>query len=183
MTASLQDALAAVASGLDAALPAAVRCEVHHGPLDVDELSREAHAAPCILVVLPELTAGARVAGELVLSATWTAYVLTEAHDPGRRQAEALAIVERVIATISHADWGGTAGAAAQGITAQSLYSGDLDGRQVAVWAVRWSQVIDARSDVPDAELHDFRALSVEFHEPADPTSIPPDQEPCDACP
>ncbi len=182
MTHALSTAQAAIAAKLSEATGWRARA-LHTDRVDLEELTREAHGAPCVLVTLPEVSLDARIAGEVVVLASWSAYVLAEARDPQRRADETLSAVEAVIRTAAMSDFDGTMDAVAESLSAQNLYSGDLDGLSVALWAVRWRQAVcvDAADASDISALHRFRTITASFAPPAEEGSATTDTA-CSAC-
>ena len=182
MTHALSTAQAAIAAEL--AQATGWRCRaLHTDKVDLDELSREAHGAPCVLETLPEATLADRTAGEVSVLATWSAYIIAEAREPQRRADEALSAVEAVIRAAASSDFGGTMQSVAESLAAQNLYSGELDGLSVALWLVRWRQQVslEAAEAADISALHRFRTITASFAPPAGEGSATTDTA-CSAC-
>jgi hypothetical protein len=142
---SLAEVRSNIVSVMREALPA-VNVAEHGGPINSAEIKRWATKSPAIRVAclgVPKVELGARI----LMDASWAAFCV-ESDRPGtanHRDMRVLLLAQSAIGVIGqHAQrWNLKATGVPDSITAVNLYAQDIDGMGVALWAVRWRQVVD----------------------------------------
>lgn len=147
--------LEAVAAGIKSRLPELAACEVHDGRFDAGELARISARTPacftaCLAVSQVQDPGTEQVDAVLDLAV----FVVTRSNPGLDRGRAARNIVSGLLETIPHNFWGLDAlGSPETGsIKAQNLYSGRLDKRGAALWAVSWKQTVRLGESIFDDE-------------------------------
>ncbi|WP_246480016.1 hypothetical protein [Kaustia mangrovi] len=146
--ADLLDAIVAELGALDGIED----CDRHGGRFDVAELKRFAVKAPAIRVAALGIRAVSQVdTGEQDARLRIGAFIATKDRPERTRDDAALAYVQRVIETAQLGRWGQLKVHPARDLTAESLYSGEVQTTGIALWGVVWTQTV--RIGDPDTEI------------------------------
>lgn len=143
------DVLEAIQAGVNAALPALKRCEVHGGRFDLKELRRVATKTPAVFVSLlaaPEIKVV--VTGERDVTLSIAIYIITADKPRLPRNVSAINILQALLLLIPINDWGLKKINPPELITAQNLYSGDVDKHGIAMWAISFKQTVRLGKDI-----------------------------------
>lgn len=143
-------------------------CQAHGGRFDKGEIRRVAIKSPVVLIAcLGLLGAESDGCGEVDAVFQWGAFVVTTDKPQLPRDAGALAIVTALANIIPGNRWGAAA-SEPERIRGDNLFSGQLEGAGVALWAITWQQKLTL-GGLEEATLDDFLV----FH--ADYDLAPPD--------
>lgn len=156
-----------ILSAIRAALPELQEVAGHPGRFDLGELKRIAMRAPAVRLAIIGAPAIAERSDErLQMDVSLAAFVITRDAPRLPRDEAALNIVEAIVRLVSLNQWGRQQQDVDFGLLlpremrAENLYSGEVDRRGVALWAVSWRQQIIlgesafAPADVLPAELY-----------------------------
>ncbi|MEM1284948.1 MAG: hypothetical protein AAGH43_06140 [Pseudomonadota bacterium] len=144
----------AIVADLRASVSDARTVEAYGGKLNLGEINRVTTRAPAILIAIvngagSEPLANNQLRVEMLLSA----FVIAEDKRGQDRDVMALSIAEQVIARVALWSWTGIAKARQpEDVKFESLYSGDIDRRGVALLAVAWKQSLPIGIDRFTAE-------------------------------
>ena len=160
---SLLDTRQAIAAALEVAIGNLAQSGTHGGRFDLAELRRWANRSPCVLSACLGVQ-GVDLEGgtQPVANARWAAYVITRGDHIEKRDAQAVAIVETVLATVPGNDWGETDTHNPKSIRADNLYNSALDKVGIALWAVTWDQRLDL-STVALSSLSDWDTFYTDY--------------------
>lgn len=148
---STNDFLDAITVDLKAKFPALKACEVRDGPFDLDELSRVAVQVPAMYVSCLGVPAMTNPGTEQAdASMHLTVYVVTKSTPQLSKGAAARNLVDALLAYLPVADWGLTGLGNAGAITAENLYTLEVDKAGVALWSVSWRQINRMGTDIWD---------------------------------
>ncbi|MDE2667551.1 MAG: hypothetical protein OXI69_15530 [Acidobacteriota bacterium] len=153
--------LEAVAAEIQAWLPELKTCEGHDGRFDLAELKRRALKTPAVLVSCGGTTSVEERGDEGINSTRqWTAFVLTR-DAPGLSRGEAarnlvdaleflillgaIRTEEKTGVQRQSNRWGLRGVGQPEQLRSQNLYSGTIDKKGVALWAVSWRQTLSLR--------------------------------------
>lgn len=136
-------------------------CETHAGRFDLGELKRIALKSPAVLVSILGFGNAKDVGGELLTPLQMSAFVVTRDQPSIARDSSVLAIVKAVSIRISENDWGLNA-QRPQAIKGQNLYSGKIDKKGVALWAITWRQEVNLGNELDEATLNAFVTLNID---------------------
>lgn len=170
--------LAEVRSGITSTVRAAlltVNVAEHGGPINAAEIKRWATKSPAVRVAclgIPKVQVGPSI----FMDAAWAAFCV-ESDRPGvqgHRDVRALLLTQSVIGVVGQnaQRWGLTATGVPEAIQAANMYAADIDGMGIALWAVRWRQVV--RIDQVDVtSLDNFKTFFAEYSVgPTDDTPV-----------
>ena len=146
---ALVDLRTAIVLALETEVTGATEVESYGGRLNLDEVNRVTKRTPAVLVaVVNGGSADGRANGQLELKAQIAAFVLTEDARGNDRDAAALSVAEEVIISVAGWSWKGAGKAKMpKDVKLESLYSGKLDRRGVALLAVSWTQIVPIGRD------------------------------------
>ena len=155
----------AIVEAIKTALPDLYTVEAHGGRFDLNELKRWSKQAPAVLVAavsVPTIADGPTHIAEV----RWVAYLVTRDTPQATRDVAALDFSEALLRLVRKNTWQLDNTQNPQRVTAENLYSGQVDSHGMALWAVSWQQAVSLRtSDI--AELADF-TLYTATHEVGD---------------
>ena len=155
----------AIVASIKAAVPGLYTCESHGGRFDAAELGRYSKLAPAVLVAavsVPTLSDGK----DQIAEVRWAAFIVTRDTPSATRDVAALDYAEAVMRTVKLNRWGLDNAQKPERLAADNLFSGQLDRKGIALWAVSWQQGVSLRyTNV--AELADF-TLYTATHEVGD---------------
>lgn len=142
-------ALNTITSGLKAALAGTVDdVEDHPGRFDEQEIRRYLSRNSAVRVAIEDVQR-IDVRGDAVgvITLTAAAYVIAGHPDTHQRQQDALQAVSAVLETLPHHKFSDDCvPVAPDTISAQNLYSGQLDARNgIALWGISWQQRIKVK--------------------------------------
>lgn len=178
---------AAVVAAIGAGIPALRTCEPHGGRFDVGELQRYAARAPAVLVACTGVGDVHEQAAAAVAMLRWVAVVIARdvpavaaqtdpvvVHVPAvHRDAQMLVLSESLLGIISGNRWGMSSTHRPQRIRGDNLYSGQLDKKGIAVWALSWDQAIDHEPiDVSTLDAFETFCYEVDMAPPDDQIDI-----------
>lgn len=155
----------AVEAAFREALPESVHLFTHHGEFGEKELKAYLVKAPAVILA-PIGIPSATVAGPNVMSTiNYAAFVLTRSKPELPRGDAAMAITEAILGFLPYATFGQSARRPSD-VEAANLYSGQIDSQGMALWAIRWRQVLElaAKDDCTYAELDDFLRLHATYN-------------------
>ncbi len=134
--------LNAIQTRFKSAFPDLKKCEIHGGRFDADELKKVMKTAPAIyLSCLGASPAKAKSSGEWELDLSLAAFIVTKDKPNLPRHESAAALAEGLCTLIADNRWDVACGAA-QKVQPRNLYSGNVDSKGVALWAVNWQQSV-----------------------------------------
>lgn len=173
MTSRLIQYKEAVEARFRALLPTSVHLFTHHGEFGESELKSYLVKAPCVILA-PVGMPKASVAGPNVMAEIgYAAFVLTRSRPEMDRGEAALMITETILGFLPYEPFG--LARKPSDVEAANLYSGKIDNAGMALWAVRWRQVIElaAKDDCRYQELDDFLRLHATYQveHPDDPNN------------
>lgn len=144
-------------------LPTSVHLFTHHGEFGEKELKAYLVKAPAVILA-PVGMPTASVAGPNVMATIgYAAFVLTRSKPELDRGDAALMITETILSFLPYEPFG--LARKPVDVEAANLYSGQIDSQGMALWAVRWRQVLElaAKDDCRYAELDDFLRLHATY--------------------
>jgi len=143
-----------------------VTVSTHGGEYSLDAIRRYASKAPSVVISILGCDTDKSPLVTFAGLARMSAFVFDRSHANNPRGDSALNLVTlllRVLATPGQF-WGlDGCLSAPQDIRARNLYTPDLDGVGVALWAVSWGQLVDLTND-DEAELDDFDHLHADYN-------------------
>lgn len=154
----------AIVSKIAEAIPALREVTAHDGRFDLDEVRRWAAKAPSVRVaVLGAPTFGAQ-GRQPYAEVRFGAFLLCAGVPTAatRRGDEALAYVDQLCALIATNDWGLSTTQAPIGMSAQNMFTAQLDKLGIAMWAFTWRQHVDIALLSP-AELDDLLTVYASY--------------------
>jgi phage gp37-like protein len=157
----------AIVAKIKTDLPTLRTCQAHGGRFDLGELSRWAMQSPAVIV---SVLGGAveREGGANVINTKVVAFVITPGSSVSHRDIAVMSIVDSLVAMVCQNSWNYEDAQAPQNMSAENLYSGDLDKTGVALWAVTWDQRLDV-GILDEETLDDFKTNYVKWDlSPAD---------------
>lgn len=142
---------------------APVKAESHGGRFTLADLQRIATGAPTVRVACLGVTGVEQSGGSVSATARWGAFVLTKDQRQLPRDHSALLITAQILASVVENRWGLEAAELPTDLRGDNLYSGKLENKGVALWAVTWTQTIEI-------ETLDFESLVAfaTFHQEID---------------
>ena len=145
--------------------------ESHPGRLSAEDLkSFAAKGRTSIRVAILGIPAVEKAADGEDLDVAWAAYILAFDVPGVTRDAAAAYLVATVCRAVAGNVWGRTDLDSPKQIRADNLYTGTLDKRAVALWAVTWRQVWTPETPEDPASLDDLIRVVVDY-------DINPEQE------
>jgi hypothetical protein len=139
--------------------------DVHGGRFGADSLRRYAALAPAALVANLGISGFEEDGSELVAVCRWGVYVLTRGSSQISRDSQALALIEALAILVRGNFWGDTARSRPKNISAENLFSGELDKSGVALWAMTWAQELEIE-EIDVLELDDFETYHAQWDLP-----------------
>jgi hypothetical protein len=142
-----------------------VKVYEHGGAFTLDEIKRYVTGAPALVVVcmgVPEIEVQG---GMSCANSAWAIFVLTRTvpeNAGGPRDTFVMRLVEQVVATLPEQTWGHLAAQCPKNMVATNLFSTPLDKEGLALWAIRWQQLVDVPEYTSD-QLHDFLVAYTEY--------------------
>lgn len=121
----------------------AADCQTHPGRFNLAEIKRIGVKTPAIRVACLGLPTGEAVGdGEADRAVAWAAYILTTDKRGLPRDAAVIAMAQDLVLRLAGQRWNtsGVHPVADDAIRAENLYSSDVDGHGIALWAVAWTQ-------------------------------------------
>lgn len=176
---SLLDLRTAITAKLDAALPN-IDVKSHGGRFTLQDLQRIATQAPavrvgCLGVIKAELSGSS-----VTVTATWGAFALAKDKHQLPRDAGALIMAAQILSIIPENNWGIDDAGLPDKIRGDNVYSGKLDAKGVALWAVTWTQSTEIET-LDFESLHDFATFAADYDlDPADGETDASDSVPLD---
>jgi hypothetical protein len=153
----------AIAEKIEEIMPDDVSVFTHGGQFDLDQVKRYSAKAPAIIVACLRMGSIEIQGGERVADLRWVAMILERNRDNDRRGVLALAKLELLTHLIAENRWGlDFTTAPATGFNAANLFSGAVDAKGLAMWAVVWDQKIDLVGTFADS-LADFKTLVTDY--------------------
>lgn len=154
-----------------------VHVKTHGGPLMVETIKDIAVRAPAIVVACLGIPRMNRQGTVVSAEAVFGAFCITEDKAKNLRDAEALVLVESVMAELQSNNWGGTASSAPRDAVATNLYSTQLDNEGICLWGVRWRQLVDLERNIPSTyDDFDTHYATYELADATDDTPSTEDQ-------
>jgi hypothetical protein len=142
LTTALQDVTAALAT----AAGADVEVSDHPGRFTEDELGRIVTQPKAVRVAIEGVESmGVEGGGLREALVTFSALVICSDVAGADRHQSALEITEKLATMIPYNSWGQPRtykAVAPNSVEVQNLYSGDINGRGIAFWAITWTQTI-----------------------------------------
>jgi len=142
---TLNDVRGAIVNTLKAdAVLKALKADVrtHRGRFTVEDLKTVAALPMSVLVSCLAVKGAEAGDGMVSCRCLWGAFPVTTDRPQAGRDASALVILTRLLEIIPTGLWGLDI-SAPRHVEATNLYSGQLDARGVAIWAVTWEQSVD----------------------------------------
>ena len=137
----IEEFLEDICAGLQTMLPQLVRCELHAGRFDLEELKMIATRTPAVFVGWLGGPVGDPQGGSIDVELNLVAYVVTGGSGGTARNSEAGAIVETMIRNVPGRQWGHDDDASPAGnLVCENMYNGKIGRHGVALWAVAWRQ-------------------------------------------
>lgn len=135
-----------------------VAVEEHGGPFSLQDIGRYAIKSPAVIIGcmgVPEF----KIQGTVVTAqAVFGAFCLAHESVREKRDVASLLLAESVaVETVSN-NWDGSASGTPRNIRGANLYSVALDKMGVAMWAIRWDQLIDLQRNTI-ATLDDWETM------------------------
>lgn len=122
------------------ALPALKMCRAHGGRFDLGELKAVAARCPAAFVApLRVVSTQDDGDGRTVARIRWALYIVTRDAPQLPRDVAALHLVEWLLVWLPRQRWGGPSGRP-EGVSADNLFSRQVDGVGVALWGLTWEQ-------------------------------------------
>lgn len=159
----------AIIADLEASITDANTVEAYGGRLNLGEIKRITKRPPAILLALVNGNSSAQEAADPIrVDMLISAFVIAEDERGRDRDVVALSIAEQVITRAAKWQWRGTVQASAPSdLKLESLYSGELDRKGVALLAVAWKQTVPIGTDRFEAER-----LAADLPDFADPDGL-----------
>ena len=143
---AITDALTTITAGIAQALAAEVDVQEHPGRFTEEELTQILLKQRSVRVAVEQIPAlEVESSGVRKAEIQFSAVVICADRKGVDRHQEALNIVETLASLIPYATWGDRQRFRAvepKNITADNLYSGDIRGKGIAMWALSWKQTI-----------------------------------------
>jgi phage gp37-like protein len=137
-----------IIAGIAAKLPELRTVDGHPGRFNLDELKRMATKLPGVKVAILGIPKTDELAsGEFKATLKMAAFILVGDRRQLSKEIAALNLVEVVTTLIGSNRWGRGDAYMPENISADNLYSGSIDKKGVAIWAVTWSQAIRIGGD------------------------------------
>ncbi len=150
----------AIVSSLDTEIAALRSVKTHGGQFNVQELRRVAVYAPAALVTVSNGDVTRHAGSTGVGTLTIDVFVVTGGTSAVGRDDGALLLVQSIVGLAVRNDWAYADAGPPKAIKFRNLYSGQLDSKGVALWAVRWQQ--DVEIDAPTIDdLDELRSLYI----------------------
>lgn len=138
-----------VSNAINERLPKLKGCERHGGRFDVAELQRLSAKVPAVyLSAMAAPMNDSKGNGQRRIGLQLTAFVVAGDQRGLKRNDAAMNIAETLLTLIPDNQWGMNGVGIPSRITAQNLYSGQLDKKKIALWGVSWRQQITIGTDV-----------------------------------
>jgi len=128
---------------------------VHGGRFTSDEIRRYAVKAPAALVACLGIDNIVDTMVDLVATMRWGIYVVTRGDSSTRRDSEALTLIQALAVLVKGNDFDESALVRPENLRAENIYSGGIDNKGIALWALTWTQD-QSISDFDLSELDDF---------------------------
>lgn len=142
---TLQAALQSVAATLAEQLPSDVSVQEHPGRFTEDELNRVLVQRKAVRVAIEGVESMEVEGGGLrKAQVRFAALVICSDQRGEDRHAAALELTEAIAGALPYQRWGNAKNEAVlpSTIDVQNLYSGDINGKGIAFWALTWTQSI-----------------------------------------
>jgi len=137
-----------IISGIDAKLPELRSVAGHPGRFNLEELKRMTTRLPGVKVAILGAPQTEELGtGEYKATLKFAAFILVGDRRNLSKEKAALNLVEILTTLIGSNRWGRDDVYLAENISADNLYSGSIDKKGVAIWAVTWSQAIRIGED------------------------------------
>lgn len=130
----------------------------HGGAFSLEDIKRIALKSPAIVVGALGIPSF-EIQGSVISATTvFAAFCLAYDRKKERRDIAALLLAESVAVETLRNNWDGSASSSPKNIVGTNLYSIALDKLGVAMWAIRWEQLVDLQRNVL-ATLDDFLTM------------------------
>lgn len=159
MSGQIDDARQAIVTAVKAHLGGHVTVEAHGGRFDRLELARYSKRAPAVLIAamsMPRVEERPRSRPQV----QFAAFVVCRDAPSAPRDAQALTLAEALVRLVPRNQWGREDAESPANISAENLYSGEIDKLGIAMWAVSWRQTIALKPLRDISELGDFAIYS-----------------------
>jgi len=163
MSAEIDDVRQAIVAALARALGPSVTVEAHGGRFDRAELARYSKRAPAVLVAamgMPRVEERPRARPAV----QFAAFVMCRDAPGAPRDTQALTLTEALVRLVPGNTWEQGNAQRPEQVSAENLYSGEIDRLGIAMWAVSWRQVINLSTLRDASELADFATYHGTHH-------------------
>lgn len=161
---SLIEQRTAIVAAVKAVCPELVDCQSHGGRFTLDDFKRIAQRTPTVRVgclgIRDMVNDGA---GGIDATATWGIFVITTDKPQLPRDGGALILVNAIATIIPDNLWNNTATGYPEGTRGDNLFSSQLEGIGVALWAITWQQKLTLGGLDP-AGLDDFITFNAAYN-------------------
>ncbi|MCJ8285105.1 hypothetical protein [Halomonas sp.] len=155
MSAEIDAVRQAIVTTIAQALGSHVTVEAHGGRFDRAELARYSKRAPAVLVAamgMPRVEDRPR-ARPMV---QFAAFVMCRDAPGASRDTQALTLAEALVRLVPGNVWGQDNVQRPEQLSAENLYSGEIDRLGIAMWAVSWRQIVNLSTQRDIGDLADF---------------------------
>lgn len=161
---SLLAARTAIVSAIDTAIPSLREVKAHDGRFDLAELKRWAAVAPCVRVAALAVPRFGMQGRQPYAVVRWGAFLVCAGAPatPLSRGAQALTYAAELMSLIPGRVWSLSGAQAPDGMSAQNLFSAEIDRHGVSLWAFQWTQQIDIAL-LSAAELEDLLTVHLDW--------------------
>lgn len=152
-----------IVSTIETQFPAFNTVKSHGGRFDQQELMRYGLRSPAALVtVIGTRGKATSHAGQATATIQFACYIVAVGQSDNPKDSEVLDLVELITAAAVNNLWAYSDAQAPKDTRMDNLYTGTIDNKGVALWAVLWTQLVDlAVFDV--GTLDDFNQMNTDF--------------------
>lgn len=149
-----------------------VQVSEHGGAFSTADIKRYARRTPALIVACLGLPNFEFQGSTVVGVATFGAFCMVADSSRERRDIGALLLAESVVVETFKNFWNGAATSTPRNVSAANLYSPALDKLGIAMWAVKWDQLVDLQRNAV-AQIDDFKTMSGQIDAIDSPDTTP----------
>lgn len=151
---------AAIAAAVEAGVTAFESVATFGGEFSVADILRYAVKSPAARVGCVGFSDGVYEAGTKAIIIQWIIVIVTR-DGTVKRDAQALTLTEAVTGLVLGNNWGLQTGRPTD-VRGRNLYSGEIDKKGLAIWAVTWVQRLEV-DEYDETALDDFETMYTEW--------------------
>lgn len=154
----------AVESTFRSRLPNEIHLVTHQGEFGEREIKAYLVRAPCVILAPVGIPGASPMGPNVMATMNYAAFVLTRSRPEMDRSEAALRITEAILSFLPYEAFG--LARKPTDVEAANLYSGAIDNMGMALWAIRWRQMLElpAKDDCTYDDLANFLRLHATYN-------------------